>query len=157
MSVPVKEMGDSMDIALPLAASHGYEKITELLLKAGANVNARRYVDGKYVGGESALQRASTAGHDTSVRLLLEAGAKASRRRDSFYGSALQKASERGHVQVVELLLGANAHVNLLRHASVDCCFTSAGQQPSMKLRSDVAMRKQCFGDRIPYRKRATP
>jgi ankyrin repeat protein len=74
------------------------EKIVELLLNAGANVNAQ---GGNY---GTALQIASLRGREKVVKLLLKAGADANAAGGE-YVTALHAASFKGHEEVVELLL----------------------------------------------------
>ncbi|KAF2174325.1 hypothetical protein K469DRAFT_614903, partial [Zopfia rhizophila CBS 207.26] len=58
--------------ALQAASSGGHEKIVELLLSKGADVNAQ----GGHYG--NALQAASSGGHEKIVELLLKEGAVSS-------------------------------------------------------------------------------
>jgi ankyrin repeat protein len=91
--------------ALQAAAYVGSEEIVRLLLKNGANVNAK----GGYYG--TALQAASFDGDELIVRLLLENGANINA-RGGRYGNALQAASYLGQKEVVRLLLQNGAEVN---------------------------------------------
>jgi ankyrin repeat protein len=90
---------------LSKAAENGHEKVVELLLSKGADVNAQGGVYG------NALQAASFGGHDTTVELLLSQGADVNAQGGG-YGNALQAASYRGHDTTVELLLSQGADVN---------------------------------------------
>jgi ankyrin repeat protein len=92
--------------ALWAASAGGHEKVVELLLGAGADVNAE---NGYH--GDTALRVSSASGHEKVIKLLLEAGADANT-RGGFYGSALGAAAGRGHEKVVELLLKAGTDVN---------------------------------------------
>ncbi|KAF2186078.1 hypothetical protein K469DRAFT_574043, partial [Zopfia rhizophila CBS 207.26] len=56
--------------ALKAASDGGHEKVVEMLLSNGADVNAQ---GGSYEG--TALQAASTRGHEKVVELLLSNGA----------------------------------------------------------------------------------
>ena len=76
----------------------GHEKVVELLLSKGADVNAQ----GGGVYGNT-LQAASVRGHEKVVELLLSKG------EGRVYRNALQAASLGGHKKVVELLLGKGA------------------------------------------------
>src|SRR5262249_7066859 len=80
----------------------GNEKVVELLLSKGAEVNAQ--------GGEygNALQAASRTGNEKVVELLLSKGAEVNAQGGG-YGNALQAASWRGSEKVVELLLSKGA------------------------------------------------
>jgi hypothetical protein len=125
---------------LSWSAEQGHDKIVELLLSKGANVNVQR--GGTY---GSALQAASAMGHNKIVELLLSEGADVNAQggyhgsvlraasltgrnkivelllsqgadvnmQSGGYGSALQAASERGHIKIVELLLSQGADVNM--------------------------------------------
>ena len=72
---------------LYLAAENGHEKVVELLLGNGADVNAQ--------GGDfgNALQAASYGGHEKVVELLLGKGADVNAQRGN-YGNALQAAAQ---------------------------------------------------------------
>ncbi|CAG8103036.1 unnamed protein product [Penicillium salamii] len=87
------------------ASQGGYEKVVQLLLEKGAEVNAK--------GGHSgnALQAASSEGHDNIVKLLLEKGAEVNA-KGGYFGNALQAASSEGHDKIVQLLLEKGAEVN---------------------------------------------
>lgn len=61
--------------ALMLAAERGYDEIVEVLIKAGANVNAKNRPSAFEEGRRSALHRACEAGKVSTVKLLLELGA----------------------------------------------------------------------------------
>ncbi|KAJ6088033.1 hypothetical protein N7499_004215 [Penicillium canescens] len=87
------------------ASLNGYEKVVQLLLEKGAEVNTH--------GGEygNALQAASFRGHNKVVQLLLEKGAQFNNQGGE-YGNALQAASLEGHDIIVQLLLEKGAEVN---------------------------------------------
>ncbi len=91
--------------ALHAASSHGHEKVVQMLLDAGVNINAR---GGRY---NSALQAASVGGHEKVVQMLLYAGAEINA-QGGRYNSALQAASFHGHEKVVQMLLYAGAEIN---------------------------------------------
>lgn len=95
----------SVGTTLVAASLGGHDKVVQLLLDKGAEVNAQ---GGSY---GNALQAASEGGHDKVVRLLLDKGAdmNAQGRR---YDNALQAASAGGHGKVVRLLLDKGADVN---------------------------------------------
>ena len=101
-----KEMGfephpcfAAMDEALWQAAHDGNIDIVEILLAAGANVNAF---------DDQPLRYAAWGGHTDIVQLLLEYGANIHKRNEL----ALRWTVIRGHSDIVELLLksGANVH-----------------------------------------------
>lgn len=90
---------------LNLAVARGHTKVVELLVKEGANINARNAYHG------DALQVAACNGHEDIVKLLLSKGAVVNAKSGNF-GNALQAAAFRGHQQVVKLLLHEGAEVN---------------------------------------------
>lgn len=83
----------------------GHQKIVQMLLDEGADVNAQ----GGYYG--SALQAASVDGHKEIVQILLDRGADANA-QGGYFGNALQTASGRGYKKIVSRLLNRGAHVN---------------------------------------------
>ena len=87
--------------ALQAASVKGHEKVVELLLAKGANVNIR----GSY---DTALQAALSEGHEKVVELLLAKGADVNT-KGGYYATALQAASSQGHEKIVELLLAKGA------------------------------------------------
>ncbi|KAJ7301960.1 ankyrin repeat domain-containing protein [Mycena albidolilacea] len=87
------------------ATYYGYLEMTNLLIKFGADVNAR---GGLY---ETALQAASAKGHEAVVQLLIDKGADVNA-QGGYDGSALQAASAEGHDAVVQLLIDKGADVN---------------------------------------------
>ncbi|KAJ5642275.1 hypothetical protein N7490_006275 [Penicillium lividum] len=120
------------------ASVNGYEKVVQLLLENGAEVNAQGGFYGNalqaasYEGHDkivqlllekgaevnaqggacgNALQAASLRGYDTTVQLLLEKGAEVNA-QGGYYGNALQAASIKGHDKIVQLLLEKGAEVN---------------------------------------------
>ncbi|KAK5805953.1 hypothetical protein VI817_000211 [Penicillium citrinum] len=120
------------------ASQNGYEKVVQLLLEEGAEVNAQGGDYGNALqaaclegrekivqvllekganvnaqGGlhGNALQAASLGGHDKIVQVLLEKGAEINA-QGGYYGTALQAASERGHDKIVQVLLEKGANVN---------------------------------------------
>jgi len=101
----VKMLQEDYVRALYEASVQGYDKVVELLLGKGADVNAQ---GGKY---GNALQAASVFGHDKVVELLLGKGANVNA-QGGYYDNALHAASVEGHDKVVELLLGKGADVN---------------------------------------------
>ena len=86
--------------ALQAASFRGHEKIVQILLDAGADVNLKE----QYGIG---LQEASKNGHENVVQILLDAGADVNNR--GRYDSALQAASASGHEKIVQILLDAGA------------------------------------------------
>ncbi|KAH6881080.1 hypothetical protein B0T10DRAFT_518795 [Thelonectria olida] len=102
-SADVRAEGRCYGSALQAASAGGHDKIVQLLLEKGADVNAGKY--------GSALQAAAARGHDKIVQLLLEKGADVNM-EGGHYGSALQAASAGGHDKIVQLLLEKGADVN---------------------------------------------
>ncbi len=124
---------------LIIAAAKGYTDIVELLIKAGANVNAinpdeyytalifaaqKSYprivnllleagadVDFADINGKTPLMRAAEAGCIENVNLLLAAGAEVNE-ADNQGNTALIFAAKKGHQQITDLLLQAGAKVN---------------------------------------------
>jgi ankyrin repeat protein len=103
------------DMAMPLyyAAKLGLDKITELLLGQGADVNAQGGIHG------SALEVASHEGHIVVAELLINAGANVNNVRE-FWGSPLCLAAERGDEAMVKLLIDAGADINARMSISCD-------------------------------------
>ncbi|KAJ7718038.1 ankyrin repeat domain-containing protein [Mycena olivaceomarginata] len=116
---------------LTVAAYYGHQKICQLLLSKGADVNAQ---GGRY---GNALQAAVSQGHDKIVQVLVDKGedvntqggeygnalqAAASGGHDKTvsdvnaqggeYGNALQAAASEGHDKIVQVLLDKGADVN---------------------------------------------
>jgi ankyrin repeat protein len=85
-------------------SERGQDKIVELLLRKGADVNTQ----GGYYG--NALQAASAGGYDKTVELLLNLGADINMEGGK-YGNALQAASEGGRHKTVKLLTSKGADV----------------------------------------------
>ncbi|KAF9639102.1 putative ndt80 like dna-binding family protein [Lasiodiplodia theobromae] len=87
------------------ASFRGYEKLVQILLDKGVNVNAQ--------GGEygNALQAASHLGYEKVVQILLEKGADVNAQGGE-YGNALYAASSEGHINVVQTLLSNGANIN---------------------------------------------
>ena len=96
----IDECDDTGYMALMWACGEGHEKVVQMLLEKGQDVNAH---GGKY---GSALQAASARGHETVVQMLLEKGADVNAHGGK-YGSALQAASVCGHENVVRMLINA--------------------------------------------------
>ncbi|KAK7031953.1 ankyrin [Favolaschia claudopus] len=90
---------------LKAAACDGHERIVQLLLESGAEVN----VQGGYYG--TALQAAAINGSENIMQMLLDRGAEANIEGGE-YGSALQAAAYWGHETTVQMLLDKGAAVN---------------------------------------------
>ncbi|ERS97064.1 hypothetical protein HMPREF1624_06393 [Sporothrix schenckii ATCC 58251] len=91
--------------ALQAASYKGYEKIVQLLLDNGADVNAQ----GGHYG--NALQAVSLRGHEKIVKLLFDKGADI-HVQGGHFGNALQAASVFGHKKIIELLLDKGADIH---------------------------------------------
>jgi ankyrin repeat protein len=81
------------------ASRSGWGDIVQLLLDAGADVNASTEVD----ENETALMVAAAAGHEPVVRLLLEHGANRGH-QNVWAKDAAQLAMENGHTGIAKLL-----------------------------------------------------
>ncbi|KAH7187151.1 hypothetical protein DER44DRAFT_816595 [Fusarium oxysporum] len=92
------------------AAQNGHKAVVELLLVAGADVNAAAAAN----HGLTALQVAAGGGHLEVVEKLLAGGANVNAAAATFARgrTALQAAAGGGHLEVVEKLLAAGADVN---------------------------------------------
>ncbi|KAJ7444183.1 ankyrin repeat domain-containing protein [Mycena latifolia] len=139
---------EDMVAALCAASSNGHIHPVQLLIDAGAKVNAQDDYYGHPLAAASknghepvvqllikkgadvnaqgrqygnALQAASMDGHKSVVQLLIEKGADVNAQGGD-YGNALQAASNAGHTSVVHLLIeqGANSVVQLLMEKGVD-------------------------------------
>ena len=130
------DVHDSLGMtALYVASKMGNERMVQLLLRRGADVNARNGLweaTIAYDGGptmtermladrpiinmlanpcDTALVVAVWQGYVAVVKLLLESGADANA-EGGYYGNALQMAAYYGHATIVELLLKSGADVN---------------------------------------------
>ncbi|KAL1991972.1 hypothetical protein VTN49DRAFT_4004 [Thermomyces lanuginosus] len=94
-----------MDLPLSYASEAGLQRIAQLLLERGVDVNAR----GGHFG--SALQAASYWANKDMVELLLDRGADVNAQGGE-YGNALQAASRWGNKELAEMLLERGADVN---------------------------------------------
>ena len=83
---------------LMLAAIQGHERVVDLLLQRGAEINQQNS------RGGTALMGAARNGHERVVELLLQRGAEINM-QDSDGVTALMSAAVKGHERVVELLL----------------------------------------------------
>jgi ankyrin repeat protein len=97
--------------ALQSASTEGNVKAVQILIDAGANLNAREGIS---------LHKASFLGHEKVVQMLVCAGAKVNTKGGPS-GNALQVASEKGHARIVQMLIDADvnstAHKISLRRA----------------------------------------
>ncbi|KAK2842824.1 hypothetical protein Q5P01_013024 [Channa striata] len=91
---------------LHVAALHGHSALATLLIRHGANVNART--------SQSAtpLHLASQSSHVQVVRFLLECNAKLNK-KDQFGNTPLIHACLRGNTETATILLQSNASVNV--------------------------------------------
>src|SRR5207302_6198209 len=88
---------------LGVAASQGDKDMVELLLKAGAPVNAA--TDRPTVGPMTALCNAVWAGHYEIAKILCEAGADCNMTGGKFYPGLLGYASNHSDKKMVDLLI----------------------------------------------------
>jgi len=92
--------------ALILASAAGHGEVVDILLRAGADVNA---VDER---GWPAIMRAAYFGRGEIVRALLESGASPDLRESHEGATALQFAARQDHGGTVRMLLDAGANPN---------------------------------------------
>ncbi|KAJ7802170.1 ankyrin repeat-containing domain protein [Mycena leptocephala] len=108
----LEALGSTGETALFIAAKDDRIDIARLLVKHGANVNAksiRQPVGHGYTEGYTILQIASHRGHRNIVHLLLESGADVHHHIDVDDTTALWYAINGRHIDVVHLLLGWGA------------------------------------------------
>jgi len=103
----VNSPGNDGGTALQSAAAAGDEKMTQLLLDAGADVNARRTGPINY----DALDYAAWTGNGATIRVLLSGGARVNDRVHEGW-TPLMISMLYGHRDVVEALLAGGADVN---------------------------------------------
>lgn len=97
-----KHPDGKVSISLSMAVVQSGTEAVELLLKNGADVNAKdRY-------GGTALARAAYAGHTEAVRLLLRRNADVNTKRNDGC-TPLMLAAEEDNSEIIRMLLGANA------------------------------------------------
>ncbi|KAJ5865176.1 uncharacterized protein N7529_007092 [Penicillium soppii] len=96
---------DSITYPVMWASVNGHDRIVELLLEQGADVNAQ----GGHFG--TAFQAACYKGHDKIAQMLLERGADVNTQGGE-YGNALQAACYKGHDKIAQMLLERGADVN---------------------------------------------
>lgn len=101
----IKQPNNSNILALQAASAGGHDKVVQMLMDAGADVNAQ---GGGY---GNALQAAPWGGHDKVAQMLMDAGADINA-QGGRYGNALQAASYGGHDKVVQMLMDTGANVN---------------------------------------------
>jgi ankyrin repeat protein len=95
--------------ALTAACRGGHEPVVQILMRAGADVNAPPAENDR----RTALQASCEGGHESIVELLLQAGADVNAPPVEHDGrTALQAACENGHLSIVEILLRAGADVS---------------------------------------------
>ncbi|THY01897.1 hypothetical protein D6D03_05467 [Aureobasidium pullulans] len=112
--------------ALQIAAHEGNLELVEILIRCGANVNARNQLFRSITSGSymTALEAASANGQFRTAQILLEhgsdinAGPRTLVERASFPGTALRAASAYGHLEIVQFLLDHGADVNSNRHGA---------------------------------------
>ena len=103
--------GDGMS-ALHWAAEHGEAELADMLIYAGANVEAVTRI-----GAYTPLHVASRGGHATVVRLLLEAGAGVGALTTGADTTALHLAAASGDADTIRALLAHGADANAVEGA----------------------------------------
>ena len=106
-SLPRHIFCPSKDTALIVASNNGHTEIVEMLLKAGANVDARN----KYC--YTALIEASWGSHVDIIRMLLKAGADVNAQNHFGYTALIEASINGNTTDIVEMLLDAGADVNV--------------------------------------------
>ncbi|KAK7905423.1 hypothetical protein LTR67_000145 [Exophiala xenobiotica] len=96
--------------ALIWASDFGHEKVVQILLNAGADVNAQ--AQGVRYGNSNALSAASARGNEKVVQILVDRGADVNAL--GYHGTALSAASAWGYEKIVQMLLDRGADVNAL-------------------------------------------
>ncbi|KAK5539671.1 hypothetical protein LTR25_003376 [Vermiconidia calcicola] len=94
--------------ALIWASDSGHEKVVQILLNAGAEVNAQ--AQGVQDDNSNALSAASSRGNEKIVQILLDRGADINALGD--YGTALSAVSARGNEKMIQILVDRGADVN---------------------------------------------
>src|SRR6266576_2911146 len=96
---------DSQLTLLYIAAANGLAKVTELLIKKGANVSA------VHQNGTTPLHFAAAEGHTEIVKALIEKGANVNAAGEDKW-TPLHHAAAEGHTEVVKTLIEKGANVS---------------------------------------------
>jgi ankyrin repeat protein len=116
----VNAISGLLGTALHRASATGHIEVVRLLLKCGADVDARGFAN------MSPLQIASSGGHLNVIQCLLDHGADVNR-QDSHHRTPLKLAAGHGDIEIVRALLEHDADLNfrddsgwtLIHHASL--------------------------------------
>lgn len=102
--VDVNAAGGRRDTAIKVAALYGHDRVVEMLIRNGANVNVEQ--------GGPPLRAAVISGNRRVVWQLLENGADVKGPGDSDSGDCLELAVQRGDEHIVQMLLGHGTNIN---------------------------------------------
>jgi ankyrin repeat protein len=90
-------------ISLHKASEKGHARIVQMLIDADVNSTAHK------ISLRRALQAASVYGHEEVVQILIDTGADVNAQASGLYSNALQAALVEGHKKVVQMLIAAGA------------------------------------------------
>jgi len=115
------DTGEDENLPIIRACTQGHITCIQMLITAGADVNAQ----GKYYG--TALEAVSAKGYEKIVEMLLNAKADVNAQGEN-YGTTLYAASAEGHEKIVEMLLNAKADANAQGGAYGNALYTASAR-----------------------------